>query len=274
MKKILAPRSDLIVLVGLLILCIVPIGAGLWRLHQLAGSPAITADNARFVADPLPAVVHIVSASLFCVFGAFQVARVARRKSIGWHRYAGRAVAPLGIIAGLSGIWLTLAYWSITRDGPVLFSMRLAAGSAMAACILLGVVRVVRRDLAGHRAWMLRGYAIGLGAGTQVLTHLPFILLSHAPSQLETTVAMAAGWLINLAVVERHLRKRDVGSLQPLAPTMTSEPHQAGEEGVCLVVGDSLPVVDAAVQGGESKQYDGGYKAQRALEGDRRHTPA
>ncbi len=158
---------------GLLVLCIVPVGAGIWRLVELAGTPVVTPDNARFVANPLPAVVHMVSALLFCVLGAFQVARATRNRSLRWHRLAGRAVAPLGIVGAVAGIWLAVAYNGLQRDGVVLFSLRLASGTAMAAFIVVGVVRVVRGDIAGHRAWMLRGYAIGIAAGTQFFTHLP-----------------------------------------------------------------------------------------------------
>ena len=40
----------------------------------------------------------------------------------------------------------------------------------MAACLVLGVAAIRRRDIAAHRAWMIRAYAIGLAAGTQVFT--------------------------------------------------------------------------------------------------------
>jgi hypothetical protein len=42
--------------------------------------------------------------------------------------------------------------------------------SSWAISIVLGFAAIRRRDLIGHRAWMTRGYAIGLGAATQMLT--------------------------------------------------------------------------------------------------------
>lgn len=202
-------RSDWWTTVGLLVLCVVPTAAGIYRVVEVAGGPVVTDENARFVHDPLPAFVHIVSALLFCVLGAFQVTRAPRNLSLRWHRLAGRVLAPLGVIGGLSGVWLAVAYWTLTKDGPVLFSLRWIAGLGMAACVFYGVVRVVKGDVAGHRAWLLRGYALGIAAGTQFFTHLPFFLVHGGllASQLETTVAMAAGWVINLVVVERHLRR-------------------------------------------------------------------
>lgn len=211
-------RSEGLALAGLLLLCVVPVAPGIWRLANMASAPVITPDNARFMNDPLPAVVHIVTATLFLLLGTFQVSRAARRWSLTWHRLAGRVTAVLGVAGGLSGVWLTLAYWSITRDGPVLFGLRLLVGSAMAGCVALAVVRVLRRDLVGHRAWMVRGYAIGLAGGTQFFTHLPWIIQGDMPDKLGSTLAMSAGWLINLVFAEWHLRRPAARAAPVLLP--------------------------------------------------------
>ena len=57
-------------------------------------------------------------------------------------------------------------------DGPnpLLYVFRLVFGTAMAASIVDGFLAVRRRDIRAHRAWMIRAYAIGLGAGTQAFT--------------------------------------------------------------------------------------------------------
>jgi hypothetical protein len=38
---------------------------------------------------------------------------------------------------------------------------------------LLGIEAILARSFTAHGEWMLRAYALGLGASTQVLTHLP-----------------------------------------------------------------------------------------------------
>jgi hypothetical protein len=53
---------------------------------------------------------------------------------------------------------------------------------------------------------MIRGYAIGLGAGTQVLTQLPYFVLAGRPDELSRAVLMGAGWLINVGVAEWIIR--------------------------------------------------------------------
>ena len=40
----------------------------------------------------------------------------------------------------------------------------------MGAFLVLGFTAIRRRDIPAHRAWMIRAYALGLGAGTQAFT--------------------------------------------------------------------------------------------------------
>jgi hypothetical protein len=93
-------------------------------------------------------------------------------------------------------------------DGELLYGLRLLFGSAMVLSIILGVAAIRREDIVQHGAWMIRGYAIGLGTGTQVLTHLPWVLILGTPGELPRALLMGAGWVINLSVAEWIIRKR------------------------------------------------------------------
>jgi hypothetical protein len=190
---------------GLLLLSLVPVAAGAMRLTELTVGAEITASNARFMASPGPAIVHIISAAVFCLLGAFQFAPWLRRRRPSWHRIAGRVVLPAGVIAGLSGMWMAVSYPRPELDLVV----RLFFGAAMVASLLLGLRAVLRRDFASHRAWMIRGYAIGIGAGTQVFTGLFWVLANGGASADPTSgvALLAAGWIINLAVAEVAIRR-------------------------------------------------------------------
>ena len=188
--------------VGLLVLSIVPLAAGAFRLSQLAGGAAITPANARFFASPLPVVLHIVSAFVYAILGAFQFPTGIRRRWPGWHRTAGWLLVPAGLLVGLSGLWMTLFYPWPAGDGALLYVFRLLLGSAMVASIILGVTTIRRGDVRRHRAWMTRGYALGLGAGTQVLTLAGGEVIAGPPDELSRARLMGAAWLINLPVAE------------------------------------------------------------------------
>lgn len=204
---------------GLILLSIIPLAGGVFRLTQMAGGAAITPANARFFTSPLPVVLHMVSVSFYAILGAFQFVPALRQRRNRWHRYAGRIVIPFGLAAALSGLWMTLFYPWPVGDGVILYGLRLLFGAAMLLSILLGIAAIRRRDFAQHGNWMLRGYAIGMGAGTQVLTLMVGAMIVSPPSVLSRAILMGAGWVINLAVAEWIIRRRPV---PPARTTVTA----------------------------------------------------
>jgi uncharacterized membrane protein len=187
---------------GLILLSFIPVVAGSIRVAELAGGAEITPGNARFFAMPVPVLLHIVSASLYCVVGAFQFVPSLRRR---WHRPAGRVMVLCGLVAAFSGLWMTL--FLVQPVGDLLSGLRLLFGSAMALSIILGFLAIRRRDVLAHRAWMIRGYAIGQGAGTQAVTQAPWIMIVGPPNAFITALLMGAGWVINLVVAERIISR-------------------------------------------------------------------
>ena len=152
--------------VALVGLSAIPLAAGVLRLVQLAGGPAVIPADHRFAGFPLALVLHIVGAATYALFGILQLMPRFRRRHLQWHRRAGRAVAGAGLLVAGSALWLTLFYPAKPGTGDLLFVLRLGFGSAMATCLTLGITAVRRGDIAAHRAWMMRAYAIGLAAGT------------------------------------------------------------------------------------------------------------
>lgn len=197
-----AAKSEWLIPAGLIALSVVPVVASAVRLVQLGSGAEITPDNARFFAAPLPVVLHIISATLYWVLGAFQFVPGFRRRNPNWHRAAGRVLVPSGLVVALTGLWMTQFYPPVDYDGPILYAIRLLVGSAMTLFICLGFAAIRRRDIPRHRTWMMRGYALAIGGGTQVLTHLPWFLFPSIQGDLTRALFMGAGWAINAAVVE------------------------------------------------------------------------
>jgi uncharacterized membrane protein len=203
-------KSDWLIPAALIALSMVPAVAGIVRLAQLAGGAAITPENARFFAAPLPVVLHIPAVIVYSILGAFQFSPGFRRRHRGWHRAAGRVLVPCGLLVALSGLWMAHFYPWPEGDGQLVYLERLIVGSAMVVSIGLALDAIRRRDFASHGEWMIRAYALGLGAGTQVLTHLPwFVLADGKPGELPRAVMMGAGWAINVVVAEWIIRKRE-----------------------------------------------------------------
>ena len=211
-------RAGWVVPTALLLLSVIPLASGVLRVTELTGGPARMPPDARFAAWPRPVEVRIVSVSVYAVLGAFQFAAGFRRRWPGWHRVVGRLVVLSGLLVGLSALWMTVSYPRPAGTGDLLYLLRLLFGSAMVASIVLGVSAIRQGDVSRHRAWMTRGYAIALGAGTQVFTGLAGTLVFGKPDALSGALLMGAGWGINLAVAEWIIR-RQAAPPAPPAPT-------------------------------------------------------
>lgn len=200
--------------VALIVLSLIPVIAGAARLTELTGHASVTPQNARFFASPIPVVTHIVTVTVYSLLGAFQFAPTLRRVSTrrrgkwSWHRIAGRILVPAGLLAALSGLWMSLFYALPEGDGEALLVLRLIFGSAMFASIIMGLLAIHRRDYALHGAWMTRAYAIALGAGTQAFVFLSWMLIAGPTDETTRAVLMGASWVINLAVAEYVIRRR------------------------------------------------------------------
>ena len=190
---------------ALLALMIIPLVSGSLRLVEIAGGPQLLPANPRIDASPAPLLLHVVSAAVYVAVGAFQFPARIRRRHLSWHRRAGRVLVGAGLVVAGSGLWMTLFYPG-APGGDLLWSVRLLVGSVMAGCVVLGLAAVRRRDVAAHRAWMIRAYALALAAGTQTLTQ-GIGEGVFGTTDLSTALSVSAGWVLNAAVAEWIVRR-------------------------------------------------------------------
>jgi hypothetical protein len=121
----------------------------------------------------------------------------------------------LGLVVALAALWLTIFTPRFEGSGDLYFLLRLVFGSAMVLSIVLGFLAIRRRDLARHRAWMIRAYAIALAAGAQVFT-LGIGEAIVGKDDTSSALFAGAGWVINLAVAEWVIRRRPARHVVPV----------------------------------------------------------
>ena len=160
-------------------------------------------------------VVHVPSAATAMILGALQlVPRIRERRHV--HRRIGRAFLVVGTLAFVvTGIPLALTTPSgdLTRFGVLVPAVcgRSSRRSAFRA--------IRRRDVARHREWMIRLYALTFFALTARLV-TPLLLLAQVPvmqsryagdvpSAVEASIPYGQwlGWIIDLAVAEWIIRR-------------------------------------------------------------------
>lgn len=192
--------------VTLIVFVAFPLVAGLLRLLELVGGPQTLPYDERMAQSPLPVGMHIVGAAGYAVLGALQFSAGLRRRHLQWHRVMGRVTVFLGLAVALSALWMTLFYPRQPGSGELAFVFRVVFSSAMAVCLVLGTAMIRRRQLAAHRAWMIRAYAIALAAATQMFT-LGFAEAALGASVIAHDLALGSAWFINLGIAEWVIRR-------------------------------------------------------------------
>lgn len=191
--------------VALIVLSLVPVVFGFVRLVEIAGGPQVMPENPRIEASPAPVVLHVLGAAVYAFVGAFQFSARLRRRHLTWHRKAGRVLLVAGSVVALSGLWMTVFY-SNAPGGALLWAVRLTVSSAMFAFIVLGFAAIRRHNIPAHRAWMIRAYALGLGAGTQIFTEGIGQAIAGT-GDLSKGISVSSAWLINAAIAEWAVRR-------------------------------------------------------------------
>lgn len=196
--------TDIAVPAGLFALGAIPVGfAGVLLVWTISGH--VPADHPRLAETPLPFALHAAGGMLFGLLGPLQFAPRIRNRWRGFHRASGRVFVIGGLLLAVSGLWLLALYPA--SAGWLLQSGRLFMSLALLVCLPLAVAAARARNIPRHRAWMIRGYAIGIAAGTQSLVLFPVYLIAGEPVGLWSDLVLLSGWVINIAVGEWAIRR-------------------------------------------------------------------
>jgi uncharacterized membrane protein len=211
MNKTFAPnKHEWLVPAALLLLALVPVASGVYRvLEQSNSATIITPANQRFFANPLPIMAHSLGGIVFLILGALQFSPKLRRPKPGWHKMLGRILIPSGLAVAFSAMWMAHFYPQPKYDGALVYATRMLFGGWMMLTMLLGTAAVYQRDFHNHGMWMTRAYAIGAAAGTQVFTAAPlFLFFPEYLNDLTRAISLGAGWVINFFIAEWVIRRR------------------------------------------------------------------
>jgi uncharacterized membrane protein len=185
----------------LVMLTIIPITFAALRLYQLPMGQ-LPADAIKFATVPWTLGLHSLGGLLFGLLGPIQFAGVLRRRFGRIHRISGRIFVLAGLFLGLSSLRLLAEF--PTASTWVLVTARAVAGLALSAALILALIAIRQRDVARHRTWMIRAYAIGMGPATISFIMLPIFLIRGAPLEgYAADLLFVASWVINIAIAER-----------------------------------------------------------------------
>jgi uncharacterized membrane protein len=161
-------------------------------------------------ASPLAAFTHFMGGGIALAAGAFQLNSRLRTRHLAWHRWTGRVYLVAVAFGGAAGFALALQ----SSAGPVArFGFGLLA-PVWLATTARAYVLVRRGDIARHREWMIRSYALTLAAVTLRL-YLPASQLAGLPMDAAYPAIAWLCWVPNLVAAEWLLKVRRSPPLSP-----------------------------------------------------------
>jgi uncharacterized membrane protein len=146
---------------------LVPVVIGGYRVPVAPANPALaqlTALDDLFARYPILTLVHIVPGLLFMVLGPWQFSATIRARHLRWHRWNGRIFVICGAVIGVSALAMSFAM-------PAIGGVNQAAATTLFGAFFLfalgrAVWHIRRKEVALHREWVIRAFAVGLAVAT------------------------------------------------------------------------------------------------------------
>ena len=108
-------------------------------------------------------LVHIVPGALFLVLALLQFVPSIRAKHLQVHRWLGRILVVSGLVIGISALVMS---YTMNIGGVNETAATTLFGILFLFCLIKAYRHIRRKEVAQHREWMIRTFAIGLGVAT------------------------------------------------------------------------------------------------------------
>jgi uncharacterized membrane protein len=166
----------------------------------------------RYVLHPWQGALHVGPGLIYILGAPLQLSAGFRRKHLVLHRRFGRVVLASGIVAATFAVMFGLTH---PFSGLSEASAAAVFGTWFFACLVLAFVAIRRRDIAQHRRWMIRAFAVGIGIGTVrlwvgILGAIVLVPAGVTPMGPEESTYGFAFWLgfgLHVAIGELWLRR-------------------------------------------------------------------
>lgn len=163
-------------------------------------------DSAHLAVAPVAWFLHVLAGAAFGLSGPLNFVLALRRRFGRLHRVTGWIFFGSAAALGLSALSLLLSVEP--QRTPVVDIARGVFGVALLVATGKAIAAIRRRDIAGHRAWVIRAYAIGMGLGTVALVFFPvYLVTGQPPTGLASDLLFAASWAINIGFAEWVIRR-------------------------------------------------------------------
>jgi uncharacterized membrane protein len=167
---------------------------------------ALPEDSQRLTAAPVWHFLHVLGGATFGLLGPIQFGRALVPKYGRLHRILGRVFVTAGAMICLSSLSLL---WRFPEAYSVAISSgRLVFGIGLGIALVLAMQAIYTRDFHRHRNWMIRAYAIGIGATAVTMVFFPIYLVTgEPPTGIVADIAFLGAWTACVVFAEVLVRR-------------------------------------------------------------------
>lgn len=167
---------------------------------------ALPEDSERLGAAPVWHFMHVLGGATFGILGPIQFGRALMPRYGHLHRIVGRLFVAAGAMISLSSLGLL---WRFPDTYSVAISSgRLLFGIGLGVALAIAMQAIYKRNFTRHRNWMIRAYAIGIGATAVTMVFFPIYLITGEPPKgLAADIAFLGAWTACVVFAEGLVRR-------------------------------------------------------------------
>lgn len=172
-----------------------------------------------YALHPGLAYLHIVPGLVYLLGAPLQLSVRFGRRHLRVHRRMGRVVAAAGVVSGAFAIVFGTLF---PQGGVAEAAATVVFGGYFLVALGTAFAAIRARDVARHRRWMVRAFAVGVAVGTLRIWVGLFQALDLLSWSAGFAVAFPIASALHALVAEAHLRRAAAPGTHAPIPALTS----------------------------------------------------
>ena len=148
--------------------------------------------DGKFASNRTLTLWHVLPGAAFLLLAPLQFSSSIRRRHVRFHRWSGRLLLPAVVASILPGMYFGIL---MPYGGPSEAVIIGAAGGLLLIGVCRGFLAIRRRQVARHREWMIRVFAVAIAISTVRVVGAPIDLLLTPAGVHPSTVFAISVWV-------------------------------------------------------------------------------
>lgn len=159
--------------------------------------------SSKYLTYRSPTLWHVIPAAFLLLLAPLQFVAGIRTRYLGLHRWSGRVLLVVAVPIALSGLFLgiVMPFGGVSEAIAVMLF-----GGVFMFAGARAFIAVRKGDIAHHREWMLRMFAVAVGISTIRVVDLLLMRVTEASPQAMFSVSLWLGWSLTLGITELWIR--------------------------------------------------------------------